>query len=511
VNDPLPHDGSDELCLDPEDWEDFRDTAHAALDDAINFLKTVRERPVWQPVPPQVRASLDRPLPVDPTPLREVYQDFTESILPYATGNVHPRFFGWVHGAGLAGGIVSEALAAAMNANCGGRDHGAVYVERTVISWCRQIFGFPHDASGLLVSGTSMANFIGVCVARHALNEDIRRKGVNSHAGAPVAYASSEAHESISRALEILGLGAAALRKVPVKPDFTIDTETLRRLVAEDRQSGLQPFLVAGSAGTVNTGAIDPLDDLASFCAAEKLWFHVDGAFGALAILSDAHRHRLRGIDRADSLAFDFHKWAQVPYDCGCILVRRADLHRGAFSMRQPSNSQPTYLAGMDRGLAGGGDWACEFGPELSRSFRALKVWFALREHGTRNIGRLVAQNCAQAEHLAQRIAREPDLQLLTPVSLNIVCFRFAPPELQAAAGSAPLLDRLNQEIVADIQEAGIAAPSTARIRGSLAIRANITNHRSRRGDLDILADAVLSAGRKRLGHSTVSAPAGSV
>lgn len=506
----MPNHGSDELCLDPEDWEEFRATAHSALDTAIEFLKTVRERPVWRPVPQEVRFSLERPVPVEPTPLREVYKDFTESILPYATGNIHPRFFGWVHGAGMASGIVSEALAAAMNSNCGGRDHGAVYVERAVISWCRQIFGFPEDASGLLVSGTSMANLIGIGVARHWFDETIRRNGLASHTSVPVAYASAEAHESIARALEILGLGAASLRKIPVKRDFTIDSQLLAAQVAQDRQAGLQPFCVAGSAGTVNTGAIDPLDDLASFCAAEGLWFHVDGALGALAVLSETTRDRLHGIERADSLAFDFHKWAQVAYDCGCILVRRADLHRAAFSMRQPSCGQPAYLAGMDRGLAGGGDWACEYGPELSRGFRALKVWFALREHGTRNIGRLIAQNCAQAEHLAERIAGEPELQLLAPVSLNIVCFRFAPPGLRDGKMPDASLDRLNQEIVADVQEAGVAAPSTARIDGSLAIRANITNHRSRRDDLDILADAVLSAGRRRLGCLSFSAPAGS-
>jgi glutamate/tyrosine decarboxylase-like PLP-dependent enzyme len=410
----------------------------------------------------------------------------------------------------MAGGIVAEALAAAMNSNCGGRDHGAVYVERAVISWCRQIFGFPEDASGLLVSGTSMANLIGIGVARNSLSENIRWKGLRSHSGELVAYASAESHESIARALEILGLGAASLRRVPVKWDFTIDTEALAGQVAGDRQAGLQPFCVAGSAGTVNTGAIDPLDDLASFCAAEGLWFHVDGAFGALAILSDAMRHRLRGIERADSLAFDFHKWAHVPYDCGCILVRRADLHRGAFSMRDPSSGQCAYLAGMERGLAGGGEWACEFGPELSRGFRALKVWFALREHGTRNIGRVIAQNCLQAEYLAERIAGEPELQLLAPVALNIVCFRFAPPGLQGDDRPNAPLDRLNEDIVADIQEAGIAAPSTGRIDGRLAIRTNITNHRSRRDDLDVLADAVLSAGRNRLGLLAVSAPAGS-
>jgi glutamate/tyrosine decarboxylase-like PLP-dependent enzyme len=196
----------------------------------------------------------------------------------------------------------------------------------------------------------------------------------------------------------------------------------------------------------------------------------------------------LKGLERADSLAFDFHKWAQVQYDAGCILVRQADLHRAAFSMR------PAYLSAMARGLAAGENWPCDYGPELSRSFRALKIWFAFKELGTEKIAQIVEQNCEQARHLEQLIAKKPSLELLAPVSLNIVCFRFLEPGLDPDT-----LDLLNADIVADIQEAGIAAPSTTRVRGCLAIRVNITNHRTRREDLDVLVNAVLSKGRERV------------
>jgi aromatic-L-amino-acid decarboxylase len=487
----------DELSLDPQDWDAFRTTAHAALDQAIEFLKTVRQRPVWQPVPAQVRKAISEPAPQLGSSLDEVYKQFRETILPYPTGNIHPRFFGWVHGAGLANAIVAEMLAATMNANCGGRDHAAIYVEQAVLTWFKELFKFPSTSSGLLVSGSSMANLVGICVARNShADANVRSAGLQNYSRPLVTYASSETHESVVRAVEVLGLGSASLRKIPVRADFTMDVQALREALKADRLAGAEPFCVIASAGTVNTAAIDPLDELASLCQQEGLWFHVDGAFGALAYLTDTMRPRLKGLERADSLAFDFHKWAQVQYDAGCILVRRGDLHRAAFSMR------PAYLEIMPRALGGGENWPADYGPELSRGFRALKVWFAFKELGVQKIAQIVEQNCQQARYLGQRILREPSLELLAPVSMNIICFRFRPEGLSADA-----LDRLNSDIVADVQEAGIAAPSTTRILNRLAIRVNITNHRTRRNDLDILVDAVLYKGQDRLAAANAGDP----
>jgi len=291
----------------------------------------------------------------------------------------------------------------------------------------------------------------------------------------------------VVKALEILGIGSDSLRRIPVNPDFTISLPALRQAIAADRAAGVQPFCVIGCAGTVNTGAIDDLDQLASLCATEQLWFHVDGAFGALCMMSERLRPRLKGIERADSLAFDFHKWAHVQYDAGCLLVRNGAAYRAAYSMR------PAYLHRADRGLGTGEDWPSDYGPELSRSFRALKIWFAFKEHGAGRIGELIDQNCAQARYLAERVEREPELELLAPADLNIVCFRLRREGLDAAA-----LDQLNEDVVADVQESGVAVPSTTRIKDRLAIRVNITNHRTRRGDLDALVDAVLKAGRMR-------------
>lgn len=482
------------VSLDPADWAAYRAQAHRALDEALDFIENVRDRPVWQPVPERVRENLSCPLPREGSPVETVRQELEQFILPHATGNIHPRFFGWVHGCGQPGGVVAEMYAAAMNSNCGGRDHGAIYVERQVISWCKELFGFPEKSSGLLLSGTSMANLVALGVARHGADGAARKQGVTSGL---VAYTSTEAHESISKAMEILGIGRANLRKIPVRCDFTMNVESLRDSIAKDRAAGKVPFCVVGSAGTVNTGAIDDLEALARLCAEERLWFHVDGAFGSLCAMSDTLRPRLRGIDLADSIGFDFHKWAHVQYDAGCVLVRDGKLHSDAY------RSRPAYLHGLSRGLGAGSEWPCDLGPELSRGFRALKVWFALKEHGVAKLGRLIERNCEQAQYLAAEIQKQPQMELLAPVPLNIVCFRVVHPGLGESE-----LNALNQALVEDVQESGLAAPSSTTIAGKLGFRANITNHRTRFGDLDILVQAVVSAANKRADRGAGVSPA---
>ena len=284
--------------------------------------------------------------------------------------------------------------------------------------------------------------------------------------------------------IDMIGLGTEALRNIPVTAQFEMDVDALKAEIARDRANGWQPFFLAGTAGTVNTAAIDPLTRLADIAEHENLWFHVDGAFGACAMTSSKLAPRLSGIERADSLAFDFHKWMHVNYDAGCILMRDGDTHRRAFA------SRPDYLAANGTALSAGEPWPVDFGPELSRGFRALKVWAHLLEHGTDKIGQSIADNCALAALLGENVQTHPDLELLAPVSLNICCLRYAPQGLTAAQ-----LDDLNTAIVAHLQTAGIAAPSTTRINGALAIRVNITNHRTRAEDIDVLFDAIIKAG----------------
>jgi glutamate/tyrosine decarboxylase-like PLP-dependent enzyme len=443
------------------------------LDDMVDFLRDVRARPAWRAPTPEARARLSAPLPTGPTPLAAVYDDFREAILPFATGNVHPAFFGWVHGTGTPTGMLAEMLAAGMNANVGGREHAAVYVERQVIGWCKELFGFPAGASGVLVTGTSVANLVAVVVARTArLGVEVRAHGLR---GGPqlVAYASRAVHGCVAKAMEIAGIGSDALRLVPLDAARRMDLGALGRAIADDRRAGATPFLVVGTAGTVEAGAVDDLAGIAAIAAAEGLWFHVDGAFGALARMSPELAPRLAGIERADSLAFDFHKWAHVPYDAGCVLVRDGALHRAAFV------TEPAYLARLPRGTAAGAPWFADYGVDLSRGFRALKVWLTWREHGTEALGAAMAKNCRQAEALAAAIDGCADLERLAPVGLNIVCFRGRGEGLDEAA-----LDRINEDVVADTQESGVAVPSTVRLDGRLAIRVNLTNHRTTMADL---------------------------
>lgn len=463
--------------LDPVDWQAFRDAAHQLLDVLIGRLENAGDGPVWTPMPDVVKRQLAAPPPAAPRGIDRVCDDLCQLILPYGTGNTHPRFWGWVHGTGTAGGMLAEMAAAAMNANCGGRNHGAIHLERCVIAWMARWFGWPAGAGGLIVSGSSMANLLGLAAARHHAAADIRTRGLN---GAPLTgYVSSEGHSCVTKAFELLGLGRDALRRIPVAADFRLDLAALRRAIDADRGSGRQPFCVVASAGTVNTGACDDLAALADLCAGEGLWLHVDGAFGALTILCPELAGRLAGIERADSLAFDFHKWLHVPYDAGCLLVRDENNLIAAFADRAP------YLS-ADAALAGGDVWPCDLGVELSRGFRALKVWFTIQEHGTLALAAAIARNCAQAQRLAAQIARRPMLRLMAPVALQIVCCRYQPAAMDAAAA-----DTLNRRLVAALQQRGIAAPSACLIDGRVCIRICITNHRTSDGDLAVLLQAI--------------------
>ena len=406
---------SDEFkSLDPEDWEAFRARAHRLLDSAIDKMKTAREGRVWTPPPEDLLAEFQAALAGDADET-QIDAALTQ-LLPYGVGNTHPRFFGWVHGAGTPSNLMADIVASALNANCGGRNHAAIEIERQVVNWAKGVMGFPETASGLIVSGTSTATIIALKAARDAtLNFLSRTEGISG--AILVGYTSAEAHACIAQAFDMLGLGSDALRKVPVESDFTMDADTLSAMIVEDRASGFTPFCLIGTAGTVNTAAIDDLDALADIAARESLWFHVDGAFGACGMLSENIAPRLAGIERADSLAFDFHKWLHVNYDAGCVLVRDGETHRRAFSNR------PSYLTGATEGLAANNPWPVEFGPELSRGFRALKVWAQIAEHGSDKLGTLIDQNCDLAQCLADKVDATPGLERLAPVSLQIVCF----------------------------------------------------------------------------------------
>jgi aromatic-L-amino-acid/L-tryptophan decarboxylase len=475
-----------EQTLDPADWDEFRALGHRIIDDVTDYLRTVRERPAWQAPPLAVRTALDHPPPMDPMSAAAVYDDVRTHIMPYPLGNTHPRFWGWVSGSGAPIGVLADLVASAMNPNVAGYNQAASLVETQVIRWFVELLDLPDAASGLLLGSGSQANFVALAVARTAkAGFDVRAEGVVG--GPPLTfYASTEVHQSAAKAVQTLGHGVHALRLVPVDRDYRVQVDALADAIAADRAHGCRPVCVIANAGTVNSGAIDPLPAIAALCSRENLWMHVDGAFGAVAALSPRLRPAVTGLERADSIAFDMHKWLYLPYDVAAVLVRDAEMHRAAFS------SAPSYLAAMGRGVAPEPLQFAQRGVDLSRGFRALKVWMALKTYGVRGYATMLEQNVDQASYLASLIEAHPDLELLAPVSLNVVCFRY-----RAQTDDEQRLRALNEQILLELQERGIAVVSNTVIGGRFALRAAIVNHRSRREDFDLLTDAVVALGRE--------------
>ena len=468
--------------LDPADWDGMRALGHRMVDDMMDYLRGVRDRPAWQPMPPETKAAFDVPLPAEGQPADEVYAEFVRHVLPYPSGNIHPRFWGWVMGTGTPLGMMADMLAAAMNSNTWGGEQSPAYVEAQVLEWFRQAMGFPAGTTGLLLSGGSMANLVGLTVARNAAaGPDVIRRGVRGLSGDPVIYASEQTHNSVDKAAVMLGLGTEGLRKVRTDAAFRIDVDALEAAIEDDLSAGRRPFAIVANAGTVGTGAIDPFHALADLAMRRGMWLHVDGAIAAPAMLSPALRPLLDGMERADSLAFDLHKWLYVPYEAGAVLVRDGGAQHRSFTP-----SAGAYLKHEERGPASGPHWFSEHGPQLSRGFRALKVWMSLKEHGTARYARAIEQNVAQARYLADLVVADPLLELGAPVPLNIVCFRARPQGVREDA-----LNALNREVLLRIQERGIAVPSANTIAGIYLIRVAITNHRTRREDLHALVDAV--------------------
>lgn len=480
-----PFGGVTEETLDPLDWADVQAVSRRVIDDAVDYLRDVRDRPVWREMPANVKEVFAAPLPRSPSPLATVYGEVSRTVMSYPMGNIHPRFWAWYMGSSNFTGALGDFLAAIQGSNLGGGNHAAGLMDSQVVNWCKEMLGFPASASGTLVSGGSMANIIGLTVARNTkAGIDVRELGVAAIQKPLRFYGSDQVHSCHRKAMEALGLGNRALRRIPTDAGMRIDIAALRAAIAEDRAAGFRPACVIGNAGTVNTGAIDDLRALAKLAHEEDLWFHVDGCIGALIAIAPRNRHRVAGIESADSVALDPHKWLHAPFEVGCALVRDAVAHRKTFAVT------PEYLESTPRGLASG-EWLNDYGLQTSRGFRALKVWMALKQHGVDKFGRLIDQNIAQAGYLAELIEAEPLLELAASPTINIVCFRYQP----GLAGSA--LKALNTEIMLRLQEQGIAVLSDTTVRGQHWLRVAITNHRTRRGDLELMVREATRLGRK--------------
>lgn len=468
--------------LDPQDWGAMRRLAHQMIDDAFDDLRGLRERPTWRPMPPENAACFERPLPRLPEGAERAYQDYREAVAPYRMGNDHPRFWAYYMGNGTVLGALAEFVAAIDASNLGGGATGAVRVEQQVVAWCKEILGLPEDASGLMTSGASMANLMGLAVARNqAAGVGVRTSGLRP-LGTPFhTYGSVELHSCHQRAVELLGLGSSSLRKLPVDDAHRLDLDALAAAITEDRAAGAVPMAVVANAGTINTGAVDDLHAIADLCVREGVWMHVDAAIGAPVKLAPTLSHLVGGLERADSVALDLHKWMHMPFEAGMLLVRDAEAHRTTFSLT------PDYLEPSTRGLAGGPVWFHEYGPQLSRAFRALKVWMSLKEHGADRFGRLVERNITQAHTLAKRLAATGKFEIVAPMVLDIVCFR-----LRLATVPEQDIDAFGRELVLRLQESGEAVVSGTIVNGRHCLRVAICNHRTSDRDLEHVEEVLM-------------------
>ena len=474
------------MTLDPLDWAALRATGHRMIDDMVTWQETLADRAPWQPVPDTVKRRIDEPVPRQGMPLDQVYDAFLRDVLPYPTGNGHPRFWGWVMGNGTPTGMLAEMLAAGMNNHLAGYDKSAALIEKKVIAWLAELMDFPPTASGLLVSGGTAANLNGLLAARVAkAGWDIREEGL--HAGPPLTvYGSSETHSWASKACDTMGMGRKAFRKITVDSGYRLDIAACRAAILTDIAEGKRPIAIIGNAGTVNTAAVDDLCAIRALADEFGLWFHVDGAFGSLAKWS-ASSYLVAGQELADSIAFDLHKWGYMPYEVGVVLTRDAAAQLSAF---QPAPGSAAYLQSANKGIAADTTYFADRGLQLSRGFRALKVWMSMKEQGVDRIGAAIQTNIEQARYLASRIDETKGLERLAPVAMNIVCFRFAPDELEPDG-----LNTLNAAILVELQVRGVAVPSQTVLDGKFAIRVCITNHRSQQADFEALLAAVLAIG----------------
>jgi glutamate/tyrosine decarboxylase-like PLP-dependent enzyme len=474
------------------DRETLRQLAHAAVDLAVDHLSGVRAGAVFTPMTAdERRALLEQRLPDDGLAPRAILDMVRDAVLTHPMGNGHPRFFGWVNSPPAPLGAVADFLAAAINPSCAGGDHAAIYVERAAVRWLMELVGFPTEGSmGLLVSGTSVATIVALAAARQrsaaAQGWDLRADGLQGARPRLRLYISPEGHSCLRKAAELLGLGASAIRVVPVDAGFAMDVRALREAVAADTRAGDVPFFVGASAGTVGTGAIDPLDAIADLCAQEHLWLHIDAAYGGLGVLAKDRAARYAGMARADSIALDPHKWLSVPVECGCVFVRDGTLLRDTFSF------VPPYLRTEEGKGFGGEPWFSEYGVQQTRGFRALKLWMVLQHLGRRGVAALVERHLALAERLAALVDAAPDLERLAPVELSIVCFRYAPRGLR---DDAARLDALNKRLMEQVQTDGAAFVTNTMIEGRFALRACILHYATTEDDVTALVDIVRRTG----------------
>ncbi len=478
------------------DWDPKRARAFASRMTDIwqELLERLPDEPVaktWTAA--QVRSAVAIPVPDAPMSDDELFAYLHEVVFDWSGFLGHPRFMAYVSGAGTVPGAAADLLAAGINMNVGGwmLSPSATEIELHLCRWfARDVFGLPDGAGGELTSGGAMANFVALKVARdRRAGWDVRRDGVS--AGPPLGlYLSTETHVVSDRAADMLGIGMTAVRHIPVDGSYRMRVDELRASIAEDRAVGIHPFAVVGTAGTVATGVIDPLGDIADVCSAEELWFHVDAAYGGPAMLADDLRPGFAGIERADSIAFDPHKWLYTPHAGGCVLVRDVSHLRESFDVFA------TYTV-QDKDATGHGPDLSRWGPSFSRSFWALKVWVSLLAHGRSAYARRISHDAELARYLGDRVGERDDFELCAPVGLSICCFRFVPPGLAHGDGREPYLNDLNRRLMTEIQLDGRVFCSNAILGDRFTLRVCVVNFRTEADDMDAVLDVAAELGAK--------------
>ncbi len=474
--------------------DEFRRHGYAVIDRLVDYFVTAAARPAYPAVSPLDIAPLfDVPAPEHGEPLETILTDWETKILPNSSVQSSPRFFGWVNGGGSQVGALADALASGLNPNPGGwrAAQAATVIENQTIRWLADLMGLDPSTSGLFVSGGTMANTAALRMALTAtaawdiVNEGLQSPDRPRHL--TVYMADHESHVSLKKAVDLLGLGRNAIRLVPSRPDFTIDPDALEAMLSSDIANGMTPFCLVGHAGSINVGAIDDLTAMADIATRHKLWFHVDGACGALGAILPELRPRYAGMERADSVSFDAHKWMGVPYECGCVMARDpAHLRQGfAVTASYLNEDHDPALEPFD---------FYDRGPQMSRGWRALKVWLSLRHYGAEGYRAFFRQTIDNAQYLHGLVSAHPAWEVVQPSpALYIYSFRYVgEPAFQASQAS---LDALNAEIADQIKLRKIALVMTTRIRGRVTQRLSIANHRTRREDVLAVFEAMTRIG----------------
>jgi glutamate/tyrosine decarboxylase-like PLP-dependent enzyme len=469
----------------------FRELGYRAVDILADHLAALNQpdHPARTPVPDDLRERLlAQPPPAEGQEPGGLLEDFSDFILPYPMGNSSPRFFAWVNSPPAPMGILADLLAAGLNPSVAGGDHSATYIEHAVLNWLKSWLCYPVESGGILTSGGSAANLIGLAVMRTVMAKgDVRSEGFRGESQPMTIYTSAQGHSCLQKAIELLGFGSNALRMIPVDADFCMDIALLNEQISSDRKAGFRPVCVAGSAGTVNTGAVDPLDEIADFCEEEKLWFHVDGAYGALGILAEQTggvNRIFKGIDRADSLAVDPHKWMYLPVECGCALVRDEAAMRDTFSLVPPYLRDDTSLP-----------WFSEFGIQQTRGFKGLKLWMVMQQVGEEGYRSLISRDVDLARKFQELLRSHPDFEVVAGGPLSITCFRYAPP----GAGN---VDELNRDLLKQLQREGKVYLTSTELDGRPVLRVCFINFRTTEADLDKLLEELILVGQQVLGKS---------